>query len=272
MADTPMTPAHYIGGELIRRREERGWAQKNLARQAGMSPSRVAQIERAHVPGTLENFQKIDLAFGDPAPGFFERYWRFMEEAPLIRNWFARYVQFEKIAVSISEYAASVVPGLLQTEDYARALLHVGTLTPDEAETVLAGRLARQEVLTRAEDPPPAWFVIDEAVLSRPVGGPAVMAAQLGHILDMAARPNVFVQVVPVSVGAHPALGGLLAVLALPEGPSVAYLEGSALGHLVEESARVARYGLIYDRVQTMALSPEESASTIRRAMEGYAS
>ncbi|MFD9816819.1 helix-turn-helix transcriptional regulator [Streptomyces sp. NPDC059080] len=272
MADTPMTPAHYIGGELIRRREERGWAQKNLARQAGMSPSRVAQIERAHVPGTLENFQKIDLAFGDPAPGFFERFWRFSEEAPYLRNGFDRYVQFEKIAVSISEYSTTYVPGLLQTEDYARSLFSAGMLAPDEAEAALVERLARQEVLTRAEDPPPAWFIIDEVVLSRPVGEPGVMAAQLGHILDMTTRPNVFVQIIPVSLGPHPALGGQMAILSLPDGPSVAYLEGTWMGHLVEEVARAARYGLIYDRAQTMALSPEESASTIRRAMEGYAS
>ncbi|WP_399088109.1 helix-turn-helix transcriptional regulator [Streptomyces sp. BBFR2] len=272
MADTPMTPAHYIGGELIRRREERGWAQKNLARQAGMSPSRIAQIERAHVPGTLENFQKIDLAFGDPAPGFFERFWRFAEGAPFFRSGFDQYVEYEKIAVSISEYSTSYVPGLLQTEEYIRALFRAGTLGPDEAEAALVKRLARQEALTRTEDPPPAWFIFDEVVLARPVGEPGVMVAQLGHILDMAARPNVFVQVMPVSRGPHPALGGQMGILSLPDGPNVVYLEGSWTGYLVEETAKAAQCGLIYDRAQAMALSLEESASTIRRAMEGYAS
>ncbi|WP_079248414.1 helix-turn-helix domain-containing protein [Streptomyces sp. MJM1172] len=263
------TSAHFFAEELVLRREQAGMKQAELARRAKMSPSRVNQIEKATVPPTLDNARDLDRALGDPAPGFFERLWLWAHSTPAMPDWFGRYLEFERRAVSVREYAATTVPGILQTEEYTRALLREGMVgaSSDDIEETVAMRLDRQEILHR-DDRPPLWYILDGAILTRPVGGPAVMARQLEHILNLSASGAVVVQVLPVGIGAHAMLGGLLALLALPDGPSVAYLEGSDLGQLVEDATRVAQYGFIYDRVQTRALSLAESAEAIRSAME----
>lgn len=266
----PVGPATFFGQELAHRRKALGWSQAKLAGEAHMTQPRIAQLEKASIPPTLDNAKDVDGALGETAPGFFERYWRFMDTAPLVADWFARYVELEGQAVSISEYAATFVPGLLQTGAYARSLLRAGQVRREDAseiEMLVAARLHRQQILQR-EDPPPIWYVIDEVVLTRPVGGSAVMAEQLGYMHELAVSDRVAIQVIPVSIGAHPLLGGQLSLLTLPDGPNVAYLEGMALGQLVEDTARVAHYGLLYDHLQTLALDPKESAAMIRLAQE----
>ncbi|MFJ9574297.1 helix-turn-helix domain-containing protein [Streptomyces bacillaris] len=266
------TPAHFFGEELVNRRERLGWRQNRLAKEARMSPSRVSQIEKALIPATLDNARDLDRALNDPPPGFFERFYEWMNSIPAVPDWFGRYLEFEDRASSIQEYAATVVPGILQTEEYMRALLNAGMVraTGAEIDAAVEKRLQRQEILRR-DDCPPLWYLLDEAVLTRPVGGPDVMARQLAHVLELSSEAGsgpVVVQVVPVAVGAHATLGGLLTLLSLPDGPNVAYLEGFTLGQLVEDSVRVAEYSHIYNHVQTQALSITKSADRIRSAME----
>ncbi|MFI2242407.1 DUF5753 domain-containing protein [Streptomyces chrestomyceticus] len=267
--DRPLTPAHFLGQELTRRREARGWKLKELGVRVGVSVSRVSQIETAVIPPNMDTVRAIDNALDDPAPGFFERYWQFVNDAPLLADWFTRYVELEQQAVAVREYAATLVPGVLQTEEYASALLHAGLLraTPSEIELQIAARLERQTILRR--DPmPPLWYILDENVITRPVGGKEVMAKQLEYLHGLAVGDEVVIQVLPVSVGAHPSLGGLLSLLYLPDAPPVAYLEGFALGQLVENGERFAYYQLIYDHLQALALGSDESACMIRSAME----
>lgn len=233
-----------------------------------MAVSRIGQIENASPPGvTLGNARDLDAAFD--TDGILERLMIMVENPPDVPDWLAQFIDREARAVALSEYASQIVPGLLQTPAYARAVLATGLILDPSAsvEAKLATRMARAEDIFGRLAPPALWFVVEESLLRRPVGGPLVMAEQLGHLAEMA-DGKVGLQVIPESVGAHPALGGALTILALPDGPSVAYLEGSSIGQLFDDPYVVARYGLVYDHLQSHALTPAESLSLIRLAQE----
>ncbi len=173
-------------------------------------------------------------------------------------------------AVEIRQYAAHVVPGLLQTREYARAVLTVdpAPFGADRLRERLEARLARQSRLKDA-DRPHLWVVLDEAVLRRYVGGPTVMREQLSCLLEEAEARETTVQVLPFDQGEHEAMGGSLTVLELPDGANVVYLEGAEYGQLVRESPDVERYAAIFDRLRALALPPRMSLDVIRSEMKG---
>jgi hypothetical protein len=184
-------------------------------------------------------------------------------------DWSRKFMEYSERAVTIRQYAAHVVPGLLQTEDYARAVLKVGrTLSGEEqlAERV-ALRMGRQERLS-APDRPELWMILDEAVLRRPVGGLPVMRAQLARLLGTGSEPHITVQVLPFDQGEHEVMGGSLTVLTLPDGSEVAYTEGAHYGQLVEEPDEVRSLALTYDRLRAAALPPLMSLDMIRSVRE----
>jgi hypothetical protein len=185
-------------------------------------------------------------------------------------DWSRKFMAYSERAVAIGEYAAHVVPGLLQTEEYARAVLSVGlTLSSDaQLEERLTARMGRQERIGSA-DRPDLWVVLDEAVLRRPVGGHAVMRQQMERLLAAAAEPHITVQVLPFDQGEHDAMGGSLTILMLPDGSEVAYTEGAHYGQLIEEPSEVGRFTLTYDRLRAAALPPLMSLDMIRSVMEG---
>ncbi len=178
-------------------------------------------------------------------------------------------MEYSARAVVIRQYAAHVVPGLLQTEDYARALLRVGrTLGSEEQlEERVALRMGRQEPLG-APGRPELWAVLDESVLRRPVGGRAVMREQLARLLGTTTEPHITVQVLPFDQGEHEALGGSLTVLTMPDGSEVAYTEGAHYGQLIEDPDEVRSFVLTYDRLRAAALPPLMSLDMIRFVME----
>jgi hypothetical protein len=175
-------------------------------------------------------------------------------------------IALEAESESVRWYAPMMVPGLLQTERYAREVIRSGLLIapPGEVERRVQVKMTRQRVLTR-DDPLQMAVVIDEASILRTIGGPQVMREQLGHMTAMAARPNITVQVLPLDAGAHPALNGEFTILTFPDlvAPDVVYLENMASDLYVESEAEVYRYGLAFDRLRELALSPEESAELI---------
>ncbi|MEV6791828.1 DUF5753 domain-containing protein [Streptomyces sp. NPDC051320] len=164
---------------------------------------------------------------------------------------------------------AHTVPGLLQTESYARSLLEAARPSVgDRLGEMLAARLARQSILAQPESPV-LWAVLDEAVLRRRVGGAVVMHEQLGELLRTATdMGQVTVQVMPFDEEEHPLLGGSLTVLSFSRRPDVADLQSSHSGELVEQPATLAEYSLAFDHLQARALSPRDSACMIRSAME----
>jgi transcriptional regulator with XRE-family HTH domain len=181
-----------------------------------------------------------------------------------MQEWFQVYVGLETEASTIREYAAELVPGLLQTEGYYRAfLLSVDPADPRNDKKIEM-RLARQERLTN-DDPPSYWAVLNEAVIRRMVGGGQVMQEQLAHIAAMAELPNVTVQVLQYSAGAHPAMEGPYSILGFPEAhdPDVVYLENGAGSIYLEEAGELERYSQRFSHLIAKALSPEDSIRLI---------
>jgi transcriptional regulator with XRE-family HTH domain len=177
---------------------------------------------------------------------------------------FATYVGLEDAATEIRTYEINLVPGLLQTEDYARTVIAAGNLTGtrEDVERRVALRMARQPMLTGAS-PPQLWAVLDEAVLHRTVGGRGQMRLQLEHLVEAASMPNVAVQVVPFGAGAYPGMGKPFVILAFPEreDPDVVYLEDVASALYLEEVEQIDTYNMLFNHLRATALSFDESAA-----------
>ena len=192
------------------------------------------------------------------------------------QRWWQEYADLPNIAVAgleedaskIWQYSTQLVPGLLQTEAYARAVLGAIRLDakPGDIDRRLDLRIHRQALLTR-EDPPEYWVVFDEAVVRRQVGGPAVMAEQLGHLIEVAKLPSVTLQVLPFTTGEHAGMDGEFTILHYrdPEDPDVVYIENTG-GDMYLESAEVTqRDNSIFDHLRAAALNPSESLGTLGR-------
>ncbi|MHA5050257.1 helix-turn-helix domain-containing protein [Streptomyces sp. SD15] len=260
--------AALFGSRVRRLRTAAGLTQAELGDRTHVVSTRITQIERASgAKPTLALARALDAALG--ADNLLVELWPYVyrEAFP---DWSRAFMAYSERAVSIGEYAAHVVPGLLQTEEYARAVLSVGLTLSSEAqlEERLTVRMGRQERLGSA-DRPALWVVLDEAVLRRPVGGHAVMRGQLERLIEAAAEPHIDVQVLPFDQGEHDAMGGSLTILALPDGSEVAYTEGAHYGQLIEDPAEVRRFSLTYDRLRAAALPPLMSLDMIRSVMEG---
>ncbi|SMF56643.1 helix-turn-helix transcriptional regulator [Streptomyces sp. Amel2xC10] len=260
--------AALFGSRVRRLRTAAGLTQAELGDRTHVVSTRITQIERASgAKPTLELARALDAALD--ADNLLVELWPYVyrEAFP---DWSRRFMGYSERAVSICEYAAHVVPGLLQTEDYARAVLSLDVLlnSEEQLEERVTARMERQERLS-APDCPKLWVILDEAVLRRPIGGHAVMRNQLARLLDAAAERHTTVQVLPFDQGGHEAMGGSLTILTLPDGSEVAYTEGSDYGQLIEEPALISRYKVIYDRLRAAALPPLMSLDMMRSAMEG---
>lgn len=259
--------AALFGSRVRRLRTAAGLTQAELGEKTHVVSTRITQIERSSgAKPTLELARALDAVLG--ADSLLVDLWPYVyrETFP---DWARAFMAHSARAVSIGQYAAQLVPGLLQTEDYARAVLSVGlSLTSEEQlEERLSARMARQERLG-SPDRPELWVVLDEAVLRRPVGGRAVQRAQLARLLEAATERHITVQVLPFDQGEHDVMGGSLTVLALPDGAEVAYTEGAHYGQLIEEPETVRHLAVTYDRLRAVALPPLMSLDMIRSVME----
>ncbi|WP_345044624.1 helix-turn-helix transcriptional regulator [Streptomyces sannanensis] len=259
--------AALFGARVRRLRTAAGLTQAELGRMTHVVSTRITQIERASgARPTLELARTLDAVLG--ADNLLVELWPYVyrEAFP---DWSRAFMAYSERAVSIGEYAAHVVPGLLQTEAYARAVLSVGlTLSSDtQLEERVTARMGRQGRLG-STDRPALWVVLDEAVLRRPVGGRAVMREQLERLLEAAAEPHITVQVLPFDQGEHDVMGGSLTILTLPDGSEVVYTEGAHHGQLIEDPAEVRRFSVTYDRLRAAALPPLMSLDMIRSVME----
>ncbi|MEU6522395.1 helix-turn-helix transcriptional regulator [Streptomyces sp. NPDC046924] len=259
--------AALFGSRVRKLRTAAGLTQAELGARTHVVGSRITQIERTSgAKPTLELARALDAALG--ADNLLVDLWPYVyrEAFP---DWSRKFMAHSERAVSIGQYAAHVVPGLLQTEEYARAVLSVGlTLNSEEQlEERVSARMGRQERLS-SDDRPVLWVVLDEAVLRRPVGGRIVMREQLARLLDAAAERHITVQVLPFEQGEHDAMGGSLTVLTLPDGSETAYTEGAHYGQLIEDPDEVRKFSLTYDRLRAAALPPLMSLGMIRSVME----
>jgi transcriptional regulator with XRE-family HTH domain len=185
-------------------------------------------------------------------------------------GWFAHWPDTEAQARVLRWFELVAVPGLLQTEDYARAVLRTQVMaTDDQIEEMVAARLDRQAILTR-DRPPMLWVIVDEGVLRRPVGSAAVMAEQVGKLVEAAGRPNIVIQVIPWAVGAHQGMSGNFVIADLPDGPPVVYQDTAARGQIVEASEDIAAVTLMWDTLKSEALPRAASKDLVEEAAKTW--
>jgi transcriptional regulator with XRE-family HTH domain len=274
---SPTVRRRRLRYELRRLRAEHGLTIEQVQDSSGgdikaPSISRWENGERSVRPTDLRLLLDIYEVDGDQREALLalarqakERGW-WQSYASAIPEYFQVYLGLEAEASLIREYAAELVPGLLQTADYSRAFLHAPPCPAGEEELArrVTVRLARQERLT-AEDPPEYWAVLNEAVIRRPVGGPAVMREQLGRLAELAALPNVNIQVLPFAAGEHSAMEGAFSTLDFPEpsDPGVIYLENQAGSLYLEQPAEIDHYARMFNHLSAKALDPDESRRMI---------
>jgi transcriptional regulator with XRE-family HTH domain len=249
--------------ELKLARAAAGLTQEQLADKIHNHPSLIARIETCRAVPTLDFARRCDEALA--TSGVLARMQPQAKRVAFVPG-FGQYLQIEEAAATLRSWEPLVVHGLLQTEDYARALT-TGTGVGDSEDRVdqlVAARLERQAILDR-DDPPRLCSILDADVLRYEIGGPGVMRDQLEHLLELARRPNIALHFIPDGAGAHPGLLGsmMIAGFANHERPDVAYLETPLAGLLVEDAADVAQVTLLFDILRGEALSQRASAELL---------
>ncbi|MFB8025883.1 MULTISPECIES: Scr1 family TA system antitoxin-like transcriptional regulator [unclassified Streptomyces] len=266
--DPSSSPRALLGAELRHRREAADLSQEDLGAPLFVSGSFIGQLEAGTRRMQIDQAQKLDEVLG--ADGFFVRNCAALRKSKYPDH-FAEAAEAERLATTIREYAPLLIPGLLQTEAYARAVFRAyqPTATEDVIDELVAARLERAQLLT---DPttPLLWVVLDEAVLRRRVGGPGVMAEALRHVTGLVRQHRIIAQVLPFSAGAHMALTGSLKLMRFPDAPALAYLQSLGTGQLQDDPAVLSHYELTYDLVVASALSPEASLAMIESVAEDY--
>ncbi|MFF9342401.1 MULTISPECIES: Scr1 family TA system antitoxin-like transcriptional regulator [unclassified Streptomyces] len=260
------------GARLRRLREGRGWKQEDLADRISYSGKHISAVETARRSPTLRFSREIDSAFELAGKAeSFEREWLRMRDGVLLEG-FPEYLHFERQAVEIRVFDVGVVPGLLQTDEYAKVLaafsVERGSVTADQAAQRVHILRERQQILEQRR-PPMCFVVLDESCLRQMVGGPAVMAAQLDWIVELAARPHTYVQVAPFSLGERRPSHMPLTLLTLADRSLLAYSEAQARGHLVREAATLSYLNATYHRLVAEALSPADSLAMIKEVRKG---
>ncbi|MDQ1010981.1 transcriptional regulator with XRE-family HTH domain [Streptomyces sp. V4I23] len=260
--DPSASPLDYYGWELRRQREAHGLKQSQLGDIIYCTGSLIGQIETTKKVPTRDFSERVDAALG--TDGVFSRLIGLVLRSQL-PNWFQPYAEMEAKAEYISTYQAQLVYGLLQTEEYARALLSVDH--PRRVDEMVAARLDRQRILAR-EEPPALWAVMSEAALLQEVGGREVMREQLARLLRFREDPWVQIQVLPFSVGQHTGMMGSFNLLRFDDDPDLLYTDGYDQGHMTANPQVIRERSVGYARLQATALSPEDSAALIARVME----
>jgi transcriptional regulator with XRE-family HTH domain len=265
-----------LGAQLRRLREARRITLEDAGKVIRASHSKISRLETGRVGfkdrdiSDLLTFYGVTdeeerealraLARRANTPGWWHDY------SDVLPSWFEAYVGLEEVATQVRAYEVQFVPGLLQTEDYARAVTLLGhdDAPASENERRVRLRMARQAVLDK-QDPPNVWAVVDEAVLQRPVGSPAVMRGQLKHLITMAERPHVTIQVMPFQAGGHSAAGGPFSILrfAEPDLPDVVYLEQLTSALYLDKPEVVDSYLKVMERICMEAATPADSIDAI---------
>ena len=272
---SPTVRRRRLAAELRRLREAARLTCEEVAEHLECSASKISRIETGRVSVSprdvrdmlglygVEGHQReglVQLARDSRQKGWWHGY------SDTMQPWFATFVGFEAAASEIRNFEVDLIPGLLQTEDYARIVIRAGNVNAanEEIERGVALRMERQPLLTR-DGAPQLWAVIDEAALRRRVGGPGLTRLQLDHLLDVSSMPNVTIQVLPFGAGAHPAMGNPFAILGFPEraDPDVVYVHDLTSCLYVEDVEEVDRHNLIFNHLRATALSISDTAAFI---------
>ncbi|WP_327676242.1 helix-turn-helix domain-containing protein [Kitasatospora sp. NBC_00458] len=284
--DSPTVLRRRLGSELRRLREQAGLQAKSVADALGFSAAKVSRIESGQttlketdvrallelygVADEAELHQFISLTRRSTQRGWWHDY------GDALPDWFQTYVGLESDAARIRTYETELIPGLLQTPDYARAVFRSSLAGRNDGIDEIVDRRAklrmqRQEIIHRP-NPTAIWAVLSEAVLRRPVGGAEVMTHQLGHLLRMSQLPNVTLQVLPFNAGAHPAMSMAFRILSYSDVPGdIVYIEALTSGLYLEKEADIARHEAVFEKLTAAAMTPEDSVSWMHKlSTKGY--
>jgi hypothetical protein len=285
MADGPTVLRMLLGAHLRRLREAQGVSREDAGWEIRASESKISRMELGRVGfkerdvedlltlyGVTDEEERASLlALGRRAntPGWWHRF------GDVLPNWFQSYLGIEAAAAIIRTYEVQFIPGLLQTRDYARAVVLLDNPKVGEAEIErrVDVRMARQQLLTRA-DPPQLWAVVDEAALRRPMGSLEIMRGQLEALIDITRLPNVVVQVMPFAAGGHAAAGGAFTILRFPE-PDIAdvvYVEQLTSALYLDKREDLDHYTEAMERLCVDAEPPDRTPDILRKAIKDFSS
>jgi len=273
-AGGPTVLRMLLGAQLRRLRESKGITRETAGWEIRASESKISRMELGRVSfkerdivdlltlyGVSDDAERealLSLAREANAPNWWQRY------TDVLPNWFQPFLGLEAAAELIRTYEVQFVPGLLQTRDYARAVLSLAPDNPsgEDVDRRVAVRLGRQQILTRP-DAPALWAVVDEAVLRRPVGGTEAMRMQIEALIEASKLPNVTVQVIPFSAGGHSAAGGAFTILRFPDQglPDVVYLEQITTALYLDKRDDVEAYAVAMSR---LCVEAEPPARTVK--------
>jgi hypothetical protein len=273
-----------LGVHLRRLRETQGISRETAGWEIRASESKISRMELGRVgfkerdvadlltlfgvENTEERQALMDLVRDANTPGWWHRY------GDVLPTWFQSYLGLEAAATIIRTYEIQFVPGLLQTEEYAAAVVRLGhrKAQPAEVERRVHLRMVRQQILTRSHAPR-LWVVLDEAVLRRPIGGAKVMRIQIEALIDAAALPNVTMQVIPFTAGGHAAAGGAFTILRFPEEdlPDVVYTEQLTGALYLDKRSDIDEYAEAMDRLSVEAEPPARTREILTSALADFA-
>ncbi len=274
-AGNPAVLRILLGAQLRRLREAKGITLEDAGHVIRASHSKVSRLEGGRVAfkdrdvadlfiyyGVTDQAQ-IQTLRGIAARANSRGWWH--DYSDIVPSWFEEYISLEEAATQISGYEVQFVPGLLQTEEYARAVTLLAYSNPKEINRRVSLRMARQARLSGAEQVS-LGMVIDEAALRRPIGGLSVMRAQLAHLIEMSKRPNVTIQVLPFKVGGHAAAGGPFSVLHFAESDlsDIVYLEQLSTAQYLEKPDMVGKYLAVMERLRLEAATPADSVKRLQ--------
>jgi transcriptional regulator with XRE-family HTH domain len=266
--EAPVNRWQPFADEMRAQREAAGLTQEELAKLMGYSASVIAKLETCRVIPSPDHADKADEALR--TPGTFRRM-RMTILNGVYDSWVRALIDMEERATVLRSVEPLVVPGLLQTEAYAREIIRSARPGDSDAEVeqLVAGRMARQSIWDREDPPPPMLSVIlGEAVIRQRVGDAGLIRDQLSRLVDAANHPRISVQVMPFASAAHPAMLGPFVVASFENGPDAAYLDNALDGQITERRKQVARVSLLYETLAREALSPRESVEMIKRTVE----
>lgn len=254
--------------EMIAMRNQRGWTQEETAAKMLVSTSTIANIETGYRTPTHAQALKADEVFG--TPGTFQRHEQRMRGIPFSAG-FRPFHPYEAEARTIKTFQHTLVPGLFQTESYARVLAEAYLeASEQDVKDRVDARIARQAILFREDPlPPRVWAVLDEQVLYRNVGGPAVMLSQTEHLAELARMPRVTIQVIPATCP-HPGLLGAFVVAETEQPTAMVYLETASEGQTVEDPGMAESMTLTFDALRTEALTGSASLKLIEEAVQRW--
>ncbi|MGW9493854.1 helix-turn-helix domain-containing protein [Streptomyces prasinus] len=259
-------PRQRFAEELRTLRAASGTSLRALGERLGWDWSLFGKMEKGETLGSPEVVQALDTHYG--TPGLLLALWELAAgDHTQFRERYRRYMALESEAVSLWHFAVSVLPGLLQTPGYAREVLTAGGLRGKELDQQINARMGRRELL-EGEKAPPFRTILSEAVLRTPLRDEGEWREQLEYLTDVAERPDVTMQVLPLNAGLHGLMNATVMFLRLANGRTVAYTENGYWGDLIEENAKVERLHRAYDAMRDLALSPAESRKFVLALLE----